>query len=97
MTPTEVLQAARDLIADPDHWCQGALAWDGKRPVGPHDPEAVAWCVIGAIDAVASVHEAVTAKGMLQITTACPLEFFNDGHSHGDVIAAFDQAIEMLE
>jgi hypothetical protein len=47
---TDVLRAARALIADPACWTRGLRARDaaGKR-CAPDDRQAVVWCVIGAL------------------------------------------------
>lgn len=44
------LRAARDLIADPQHWCRGTLARDAwGEDVGPCSPRARRWCASGAL------------------------------------------------
>ena len=52
ITDQDVLDAlvrARDLIADPDHWCRGAGAMDANGVGIPEDdPTAVRWCALGA-------------------------------------------------
>ena len=50
MTPLEVLTAARALIAEPEHWCQGTTARDVKnRKVLPTSRGAVKFCIATAI------------------------------------------------
>ena len=54
MTPAELLRAARERIADKEHWAQGRLAVDARnREVPPNDPRAERWCAIGALCRVA--------------------------------------------
>ena len=44
------LRAAADMLAEPHRWTQGAMARDAKaHPVGPTDPNAVRWCLSGAM------------------------------------------------
>ena len=60
MTTLEVLVAARALLADPDRWCQDEDAIDEfGEVIRPYDdrcegvnPEACAFCALGAVDAV---------------------------------------------
>ncbi len=99
MTTKETLKRARDLIADPNRWCQGMLR-DGDRV-----------CALGAISEVAgfaTVREgwwqrvpAVRAlAGVLPRTEendARRVSCYNDGQPHHCVIAAFDAAIEKCE
>lgn len=59
-TPLGLLQAARALLTDPDHWTKAA--W-GRLPQAPgggpgdnveaDDPRACRWCAIGALHKVA--------------------------------------------
>jgi hypothetical protein len=54
MTTAEVLQKARDLIADESRWTSQALARDRFRhAVMPEDPAACKFCAVGAIYATA--------------------------------------------
>jgi hypothetical protein len=46
----KTLIAARELIADPAHWLQGAMARNGRgEPVDARAPVACRWCAMGAI------------------------------------------------
>ena len=50
MKVSEVLLAARELIAREGGWCQGACARDSDgAPVSEEDPRAESFCVISAI------------------------------------------------
>jgi hypothetical protein len=41
---------ARELLADPVRWCQGAIARDAAgKSSETWNPRAVAWCVLGAV------------------------------------------------
>lgn len=58
-TPTEVLEAAADLLERPGAWTQGGFAHDrdGKE-VAWDSSEAVCWCARGAIAFVAREYRA---------------------------------------
>lgn len=50
LTPLEILQKARDLIADEDHWTRGAYARNEEgKDVEPWRSDAVRWCAVGAL------------------------------------------------
>jgi hypothetical protein len=54
-TPLEVLRGARELLSDPKRW---AKKWFAKGSLGfdcdALSPDAVCWCVAGAIERVAA-------------------------------------------
>jgi hypothetical protein len=100
MSTLDDLVAARALIAKPDTWCIGRLF--GSEPTG-----LVSYCAIGAINKavtgspigmVFSDHGAAAA-----VLAALPpafghdlpkLAIFNNTHTHTEVLALFDRAIE---
>jgi hypothetical protein len=46
----EILRAARLLLSDPEQWTQTVHARNAcGDPVKPTDPDAVRWCIYGAI------------------------------------------------
>jgi hypothetical protein len=50
----QILERARALIADKDHWCRGSLAKDVRgRQVDPWDKTVVRRCAYGALIAAA--------------------------------------------
>ena len=67
------LQKVRELLADPEHWMQG---YSARRANGhhtyPEDPQAVSWCLFGAL-------RKVTSPGR------CDEELFRLKEAHGDV------------
>lgn len=103
MNTLEILKAGRELLADPTNWCQGSLALNGdKLDVEPLDERACSWCSIGAIMKV-NPHEAIK-PARLHLERALPPEWkpksgrnvlgFNDTHSHSEVLAVWDKAIQ---
>lgn len=50
-TPLEILDCAIELLRDPSHWTKGSFARNAEgENVGVRHPEAVTWCMLGAID-----------------------------------------------
>lgn len=99
---TQILQAARDLIAKPENWTQDdfARAADGSG-VAPHSDEAVCWCSLGAINKVSPpVEDNQTkklAKILLRNAMGTSIAAFNDTHTHEEVIAAWDETIKLAK
>ena len=99
-----VLSRARELIEDPVNWVQGPYAVDDYgQPVDHDDPEACAWCALGAIWAV-SDWEGVdygAANDLLNklpvVRRHCGIHMLNDEDdtTHDDILAVFDDAIEL--
>lgn len=58
MRTVDILRAAREKIARPEHWTKGmyARATDGEY-AAPRSPRAVCWCALGA----AATHAEVLA------------------------------------
>lgn len=84
MTVTEALLAARVLIAEPEHWCQGVPKSGCRR------------CSLEAISvACGSNDELFRAchKRLSQAMGALMVTKFNDEHEHAEVMAAWDKAI----
>jgi len=49
-SPKDILRQAHRLLEDPVHWTRGARARDDNgRTVRPEDPNAVRWCLEGAV------------------------------------------------
>lgn len=111
MTPKEILVGVRDLLADRSHWTQGTCARKSKggKAVTYNSPEASCWCLIGAIEKVASGDGGV-ANAINLIYTCLPpmpardlfenrLVRFNDNKNrkHAQVIRVLECAIEKAE
>lgn len=90
MNTLEILTAARTLIHDPDHWCQGTYVdfrLDGD-----------AYCLSGAIFKISAGEYDAADRSMIQLSEIAhsTVTFFNDTHTHAEVIGLLDQAIAEL-
>ncbi len=103
----EVLRAAREQISDPANWCKGSFAknYAGKS-VQPWDPTACQWCLGGAIGAQDAKTNLMRAQAIWQdlldlLRTAAGEDgfvspaYFNDTHTHEEVLALMDRALEV--
>lgn len=81
----EVLLAARKLIEDPQNWCCG-------QPYYPQE------CALTAVVHAGGSLKNETPGGAYEILCrlagVTSLAAWNDTHSHADVLALFDRAIE---
>lgn len=95
----KLLQDARNLISKPENWTQADFAKkvDGSGTYS-HSDDAVCWCSLGALTKVSPpVEDSQTkkhAKLLLRKTMNKPITIFNDSHTHEEVLAAWDKAIE---
>lgn len=99
-----LLQAARDLIADKSRWCQGRYASDNitNKTVSPTDPTATHWCARGAVRRVTTKYAnkcleylaraAATNTGNTHTTIEV-----NDQLGHAATLAMFDTAIQLAK
>ena len=98
----QVLRAARELLSDPARWTKGAWAEDGAgMEVSPVSPNAVCWCVEGALMRVSGV-EVVTAVGFALEALANvvgDIAWYNDAATtqFSDILTALDRAIALAE
>lgn len=107
MTIVEVLRAVRELLSVPERWTQGAFArQEDKTQVNAEDPEAVCFCIRGAIHRVAVNHyeEARAAcklleEGVPEYSKAWGLSGYNDSRSttHADMLELIDGVIATIE
>lgn len=105
MTTAEVLQKARDLIADESRWTHGKYARDALgEDVEPTSPEACKFCALGALLAVsgAQYEEEDDLPSIAALRAVCPVDergrrrrvpSVNDLDGHAAVLALFDEAI----
>jgi hypothetical protein len=99
-TALEVLTDARALISDPKHWAQGWFARDMLGgAVDARSPSAECFCALGALGRAMGRHFMdVTGHPAVEILrSVLPIQDisrFNDTHSHGEILDAFDRAID---
>jgi hypothetical protein len=111
----EILKMGKQILTPEDHWTQGSLALSDDLFVEtqPHSPDAVCWCLVGAIqkagyviDDTPSNMATCTALMLLDDLSGIPhtkagenrrCAEFNDTHTHGEVLALIDKAIEVQE
>jgi hypothetical protein len=100
----EIIEAARALIANENHWCRRQMAFDlDGGAVCATDNSAFKWCGYGALIAAAHhmnndcsrVHElAVNAASCFGGSSA--LIAVNDTNGHAAVLALFDEAMARM-
>ena len=101
MNVVDYLRSARALIAEPEHWTQHSYYRDANgNPVPPSKQPIFSYCAVGACDRVVSItapistyHDVTTAL-KLAAASSESLARFNDTHTHAEVLAVFDAAIE---
>ena len=97
----DVLRAAREKIAVPERWTQGTFARQKEgNPIGPLEPNAVCWCALGAVIAVAGRSlPALYARATINRMYGGDFAWFNDTSTthHADILAVFDRAIAAEE
>lgn len=97
MNTVETLKAAKALISDPTKWTQGAYARDAEGTVtDPFASDAACWCSVRSIVAV-SREWFFASESLLEKAIGGGVIRFNDMHTHAEVMAAFDRAIELAE
>jgi hypothetical protein len=86
LTARDVLVAARKLIEKPENWVQGVYRVSCEY--------GMAYCADGALNAV-SPGNPEGAYTALKAAMKSPVGvvYFNDHHTHAEVLAAFDKAI----
>jgi hypothetical protein len=97
----QIVERARDLIADEQHWCRGELARDPKgRGVCPMSESAIKRCGLGALlmasYEITRDHRAaydLAIKAMSPLHGTATLVKVNDVRGHAAVLALFDEVI----
>lgn len=100
---TKILQEARALILDPEHWIRGTMARTKRRGIAvpARDPRATCFCASGAIRRASGDAPYFRAEGvLLDAMRGTGVMSFNDrpgriSKIHAEVIAAFDAAIKL--
>ena len=98
----DFLTEAKELIKDPNHWAQGFFAKtkDGHF-VGSNDLRATCWCSLGAItktgsrSGVPDFDLIAYAEDILDQVMCGDIAEYNDGHTHAEVMEAWDEAIKL--
>ena len=98
----QIVERARELIADEQHWCRRHLALDANGVVvSPTSARAVKLCALGAVVAAAyqltkdfdAAHQ-LAQEVLGAHYRAATLMHVNDTRGHQAVIALFDEVIE---
>jgi hypothetical protein len=96
-----IIDRARTIIANPDHWCQGSYAKsNGGVPVSAEDRSAQRYCAMGALILAAFEITGDVGRGRELAYSAAriisntrSLIFVNDHEGYAAVLALFDKAI----
>jgi hypothetical protein len=97
----QIVERARALIADQQHWCRGELARDAKgRGICPMSDSAMKRCGLGALLMAACEitrdHRAaydLAIRAMRPLHGTATLVKVNDLRGHAAVLALFDEVI----
>jgi hypothetical protein len=98
----QIIQKARDRIADPAHWCKDKLAKKANgEPCAIDNPQAAPFCALGAI--AVEYLPLYGGNSFLAIGRADSLRFHvwpshqltevNDEEGHAAVLKLFDKAL----
>jgi hypothetical protein len=100
------LRELRQLLEDPARWTQFTAARNanGAR-ANPLSPVAVRWCLVGAIQRIAScvgtrrsqLHRALQNAASERWGVAVPVSHFNDSARHHELLDVIDLAIRREE
>ena len=97
----QIVERARELIADEQHWCQRHLALDVNGVVvSPTSAKAVKRCALGAVIAAAyqlthdfdAAHQ-LGREALRPRYGATTLIYVNDTRGHAAVLALLDEVI----
>ena len=97
----KIVERARALIADEEHWCRGDLARDARgMSVCPLSDSATKRCGLGALIIAAyritndrrQAHD-LAIKAMRPLHGSATLVSVNDTRGHAAVLALFDEVI----
>lgn len=76
---------AHELLADPKHWTQGAMARDSLGQVTHSNSDnAVCWCVMGALNKCYG--ESLEYINKIRERIGGSVALFNDSHTHIEVV-----------
>lgn len=104
MTTLQVLEGARKLIEKPENWCQGVGAQDSRgSEVSIRFDNVCRMCLDSAIYQSVRAHQsdeqyAAYQNASRSVSAFIPnggrVTIFNDTHTHPEVLALLDRAIE---
>ena len=103
MTALELLQRGRELISELDHWTKGWYAKTLKdERTSLSSSDAHSFCSLGALhkayetnaEETRSTRNLDAARLFLQEEMNFSIAGFNDHHTHAEVLAAWDRAIQ---
>lgn len=101
MKTSEILIAAKALIDTPEKWTRGSFARDSENyHVDFYSKDAVCYCSLGALyKSQQGIHslEAALAKRHLWYAAGESIAEYNDTHTHPEVMAVWDKAIELAK
>lgn len=98
------LKAAKALITKPENWTQKAFARTiNNKLTDSCSADAVCYCAVGTIQKVSNdVYESLEYKLLSSAmvnkeltNNQCYVAEYNDTHTHEEVLAKFDEAIEL--
>jgi hypothetical protein len=97
----QIVERARALIADEEHWCRRSLANDVNGvPISPTSGRAVKWCGLGAVIAAAyqltNDYDAAHRLGHEALRphySPATVIHVNDVRGHAAAIALLDEVI----
>lgn len=100
----QLLEQGRTLLTDPKCWTQGAYTRDADGIPGGlgWEKTSTCWCTMGAVHKVSGTlgtANTIAYKAIWQLDQAmngCAVEF-NDTHTHEEVMAGWDRAIELAK
>jgi hypothetical protein len=105
MTELEVLKGARELLSDRKRWTKHAYARDlQSTPTNAKNPTACKWCLAGAFSKISVYEDYIKACDIITRAISSEtkgiyvfkgLTIFNDTHTHREVLAILDKAIEL--
>jgi hypothetical protein len=101
MTPKEILIATRARIVNPIDFTRGTSARDDAgRPTLPNSPDAVCWCLMGAMIYACPDHTPGRVEAYRYLRQAAGTDNvagFSDVNPHVAVIRTLDDAILLAE
>lgn len=105
MTNVEILKATKELLSDPKRWTIGKYARNSfYTETSPLSPDAVCFCLSGAIAKVANTSPLSVEQGDIShvVSNAIVPRYyrisdFNDSTDHPTLMATLDRAIASAE